>query len=99
MLLSSLGGAEGWLGLRPDIRIMAIPGTEAQGKQTSRLKRVGGTKTVLFEEGTMAALTNGRLYKSMRKQAKVLRGNIEEGEGLLNRVTDIAYVPPKVGKG
>ena len=101
MLLSSLGGAEGWLGLPPDVRIMAIPGAEAQGEQTSRLKGIGGEKTVLFEEGSMATLTNGHLYKTVGKQAKELRGKIEEVEELLKGVTDIAYVlrtPPELGK-
>ena len=94
MLLSSLGGAEGWLGLPPDVRIMAVSGTEAQGEQTSRLEGIGGEKTVLFEEGSMAALMNGRLYKTMEKQAKELRGKIEEVERLLRGVTDTAYVLP-----
>lgn len=94
MLLTSLGGAEGWLGLPPDVRIMAISDTEAQGEQTSRLRGIGGKKTVLFEEGAMAALMNGRLYKTMEKQAKELRGKIEEVERLLKGVTDTAYVLP-----
>ena len=94
MLLTSLGGAEGWLGLPPDVRIMAISGTKAQGEQTSRLEGIGGKKTVLFEEGSMAALMNGRLYKTMEKQAKELRGKIEEIERLLKGVTDTAYVLP-----
>ncbi|KAK3175903.1 hypothetical protein OEA41_007225 [Lepraria neglecta] len=101
MLLSSLGGAEGWLGLPPDVRIMAIPGAEAQGEQTPRLKGIGGEKTVLFEEGSMATLTNGHLYKTVGKQAKELRRKIEEVEELLKGVTDIAYVlrtPPELGK-
>ena len=101
MLLSSLGGAEGWLGLPPDVRVMAVSGTEAQGEQTSRLEGNGGEKTVLFEECSMAALMNGRLYKTMEKQAKELRGKIEEVEGLLRGVTDTAHVlptPPELGK-
>lgn len=92
MLLSSLGGAEGWLGLPPDVRIMAISGEEAQDEQTTRLKGIGGEKTMLFEEGSMAALTNGRLYKTIRKQAKELRGKIMEVEELLKGATDMAYV-------
>ena len=101
MLLSSLGGAEGWLGLPPDVRIRAISGTEAQGEQTSRPKGIDGEKTVLFEEGSMAALMNGRLYKTIEKQAKELRGKIEKVERLLKGVTDTAYVvptPPEPGK-
>lgn len=101
MLLSSLGGAEGWLGLPPDVRIRAISGTKAQGEQTSRSKGIDGEKTVLFEEGSMAALMNGRLYKTMEKQAKELRGKIEEVERLLKAVTDTAYVlptPSELGK-
>ncbi|OCK74288.1 hypothetical protein K432DRAFT_272189, partial [Lepidopterella palustris CBS 459.81] len=78
MLLSSPGGSEGILGLPLDVRIVAISGAEAQGEQMSRLKGIGGEKTVLFEEGSMAVLTNDRLYKTMRKQAKQLRGKIEE---------------------
>lgn len=92
MLLSSLGGAEGWLGLPPDARITAFSGADAQGGQKSRLKGFGEEKTVLFEEGSMAALTNGRLYKTLSKQAKELRGKIEEVEELLKGVTAIAYV-------
>lgn len=65
LLLSLLGGAEGWLGLPPDVMIMAISGPEAQGEQTSRLQGIGGEKTVIFEEGSMAALMNGSLYKTM----------------------------------
>ena len=100
MLLSSLGAAEGWLGLPPDVRIMAISGAKAQGEQASRLKGSGGEKTMLSEEGSMAALTNGRLYKTVGKQAKELRGKIEEVEELLKGVTDIAYVirTPELGK-
>ena len=101
MLLGSLSSAEGWLGLPPDVRIMAISGTEAQGEQTLRLEGIGGEKTVLSEEGSMAALMNGRLYKTMEKQAKELRGKIEEVERLLKGVTDTAYVlatPPELGK-
>ncbi|KAL9127161.1 MAG: hypothetical protein Q9217_003914 [Psora testacea] len=101
MLLSSLGGAEVWLGLPPDVRIIAISGAEALGEQTSRLKGTGGKKTALFEDGSMAALTDGCLYKTVRKQAKELRRKIEEVEELLKGVTDIAYVlrtPPELGK-
>nr|UPX44698.1 hypothetical protein FAC7G5_09 [Penicillium fuscum] len=79
MLLISLGGAEG---------------TEAQGERTSRLEGIGGEKMVLLEKGSMAALMNGRLYKTMEKQAKELRGKIEEVERLLKGVTDTAYILP-----
>lgn len=92
MLLSSLGGAEGWLGLPPDARIIAFSDAEAQGEQKARLKRAGGEKMMLFEEGSMAALTNGRLFKTLRKQAKELRERIEEVEELLKGPTDIAHV-------
>lgn len=101
MLLSSLGGAERWLGLPPDVRIMAISGAEAQREQTSKLKGIGGEKRVLFEEGPMAALTNGPLYKTVGMQAKELRRKIEEVEELLKGVTDVAYVlrtPPELGQ-
>lgn len=92
MLLSSLNSAEGWLGLPPDIRIMASSDAEAKGEQTPGLKGIGREKTALFEEGSMAALTNGRLYKTVRKQAKELRGKIEEVEELLKDLTDTPYV-------
>ncbi|KAL8790925.1 MAG: hypothetical protein Q9213_000350 [Squamulea squamosa] len=88
MLLSSLVGAEGWLNLPPDVKIIAVPGAETQGEQTTRLKGVGGEKTVLFEESSMAALTNGRLYKTVRQQAKELREKIEEVEELLKRLPE-----------
>lgn len=89
MLLSSLGGAEGWLGLPPEVRAIAISRVEAQEDQTSRLTGKGERRAVLFEEGLMAALTNGRLYKTIRKQAKELRGRIEEVEELLKGVTEL----------
>ena len=101
MLLSSLGGAERWLGLPAEVTIRTIPGTGAPGERTSRSKGIGGQKTVLFEEGSMAALMNGRLYKTMEKQAKELRGKIGEVERLLKAVTDTTYViptPPELGK-
>ena len=86
MLLSSLGDAEGSLGLPVDVRIIAISGADIQGEQTTSVK----AKAVLFEEGSMAALTNGRLYKTMGKQAKELRRKIEEVEELVRGVIDIA---------
>ena len=94
MLLSSLGDAEGWLSLPPDVKIIAFSSTEAQEERTSRSEGIGWEKTVLFEEGSMAAPTNGRSYKTMEKQAKELRGKIEEVERLLKGVTDTAYVLP-----
>lgn len=101
MLLSSLGSAEEWLGLPPDVRIMAVSATKAPGEQTSRFKGSGGETMVLFEEGSMASLTNGHLYKTVGKQAKELRRKIEDVQELLQGVTDIAYVvriPPNIGK-
>lgn len=101
MLLSSLGSAEEWLGLPPDVRIMAVPATKAPGEQTWRFKGTGGEKMVLFEEDSMAALTNGHLYKTVGKQAKELRRKIEDVEELLQGVTDIDYVvrmPLETGK-
>lgn len=56
---------------------------------------------MLFEEDSMAALMNGRLYKTMGKQAKELHGKIQEVERLLKGVIDTAYVvptPPEIGK-
>ena len=49
----------------------------------------------------MAALMNARSYKTMGKQAKELRGKVEEVERVLKGVTDTAYVlptPPELGK-
>lgn len=91
MLLSSLGGAEGWLGLPSDVRIIAVNGADGQGEQTPTRQGVCGEKTVLFEEGSMAILTNGRLYKTMRRQAKDLRTHIEEVEELLKWTTDVMH--------
>ena len=47
---------------------------------------------MLFNAGSMAALTNGHLHNTVRKQAKELRGKIEELKDLLKGVTDSAYV-------
>ena len=101
MLLSSLGGAEEYLGLPPAVRITAASDAKAQGKKMSRLRGIGGKKTVLFDEGPMAALTTGHLYKTVGKQAKELRGRIEEVNELLKGMPDIAYVvqtPLDIGK-
>ena len=101
MLLSSLGGAEEYLGLPLAIRIMSASGAKAQGKKMSKFRGAGGVKTVLFEEGPMAALTTGHLYKTVGKQAKELRGRIEEVNELLKGMPDIAYVvrtPLDIGK-
>lgn len=92
MLLSSLGGAEGLLDLPTDVRIIPLPGGDNQGDQTSRSKGIGKGKPVLFEEGSMAALTNGHLYKTVRKQAKGLRETIEEVEELLKAMTSTGYL-------
>ena len=101
MLLSSLGGAEEYLGLPPAVRIMAVSGAKAQEKKMSRFKGIGEEKTVLFGDGPMAALTTGHLYKTVGKQAKELRGRIEEVNELLKTMPDTAYVvrtPLDIGK-
>ena len=99
MLLSSLGGAGRWPGLPLAVKIIAISSIEAQRERTSRLEGIDGEKTVLLEEGSMAALMKGSLYKTIGKQAKGLRGKIEEVERLLKTVTDTAYVSPTPGLG
>ena len=91
MLLKSIGGAEEWLGLPPEVRVMALSDTRSQKEQTSRFTGNGGEKTTIFEEGSRAALTNGHLYKTIKKQAKELRGKIEEVEELLQGVTDFSH--------
>ncbi|KAL8660729.1 MAG: hypothetical protein Q9202_006279 [Teloschistes flavicans] len=93
MLLSSLGGAEGELDLLLDVRIVKVADEDKQGESTSRSRGTGGDKTVLFEEGLMATLTNGHLNKTVRKQAKSLREKIEEVEELLKEATDLDYMP------
>ncbi|KAL8818575.1 MAG: hypothetical protein Q9223_002818 [Gallowayella weberi] len=92
MLLSSLGGAEGWLDLPSDVRIVANSGGEKQGEKVSKCKGIGGEKTLMFEEGSMAALTNGHLYTTIRKQAKALREKVEKVEELLKEVTELDYI-------
>lgn len=89
MLLSSLGGAEGWLRLPSDVRIIAVNGADGQEEQTTTWQGVCREKTVLFEEGSMATLTNGRLHKTVRKQAKDLRTQVEEVEELLKGTPDV----------
>ena len=48
-MLSSFSGAEKYLNLPPAVRIMAVSDAKAQGKKMSRLRGIGGKKTVLFE--------------------------------------------------
>jgi hypothetical protein len=89
MLLGSLAGAEGALGLPPDVRVTAVPLAEAQGEGSASPKSGGGERMVLFEEGLMVGLTNGRLYKTVREQARELRGKVEEVDDLLKGLLEM----------
>jgi hypothetical protein len=89
MLLGSLGSAEGALGLPPDVRVVAIPRAEAQGKGAASPKGGGEERRVLFEEGLMVGLTNGRLYKTVREQARELRGKVDEVDDLLKGLLEM----------
>ena len=89
MLLKALAGAERRLDLPPSIRIVAAPDTEepdgpASGKDDRE-------KSALFKESCNAALMNGRLYKTIKEQARELRSIIFQVEELLKGGTDMAF--------
>ncbi|KAI0139916.1 hypothetical protein F4776DRAFT_662056 [Hypoxylon sp. NC0597] len=88
MLLNSLGGAEGLLGLPPDARVVAqrenAQGGEGSGSSTTPEEDRGETPTMaLFGERLVLALSHGHLYKNMKEQAQSLREKVAEVSQLL----------------
>lgn len=99
MLLGSLSGVEGMLGLPADVRVIATPRAEAQGDGAPSPPGSIGERTVLFEEGLIIALTNGRLYKNVRKQVRELRGKIEEVDDFLKELLETYPMFPECNWG
>lgn len=84
MLLSSLGGAEGALGLPLDLRVVTgARGHYAKGKGAGARKLVDDRDKIFIEEGMMVELMNGLLYKPARDQARQLRGIVDELDAVL----------------
>ncbi|PWI64750.1 hypothetical protein PCL_08615 [Purpureocillium lilacinum] len=84
MLLDSLGGSEGMLGLSSDVRIINSSRPDSLGEgSVGQLGMLTSEKTILFKEGVILDATNGRLYKTIRRQAVELQGKVEEVDDLL----------------
>lgn len=89
MLLASLGGAEGRLGLPPDVRV--IPDVQVDtnlGRGISTLPDQGDEMMVL-EDGLLVGLTNSRLHKVVREQARELREKVDEVYDVLKGLLEI----------
>ncbi|KAI1415494.1 hypothetical protein F5Y13DRAFT_156156 [Hypoxylon sp. FL1857] len=89
MLLNSLGGAEGLLGLPPDARVVAqgeqAKGREGSGSSSTPEEDQGEQPTMpLFGERLVLALSHGHLYKNMKEQAQSLREKVAEVSQLLD---------------
>ncbi|RDW63792.1 hypothetical protein BP6252_11337 [Coleophoma cylindrospora] len=86
MLLGSLADAEGVLGLPLDVRVVTPLRAEGYGEGPMSPKENAGEIPVLLEEGLMVALTNGRLYKTVKEQASELRGKVKQVGDLLEGI-------------
>ncbi|OTA85827.1 hypothetical protein M434DRAFT_35983 [Hypoxylon sp. CO27-5] len=87
MLLNSLGGAEGLLGLPPDARVVA-QGEHGQGEgsgsSTSPKEDRGEERTTaLSGQRLVLELSHGHLYKNMKEQAQSVREKVAEVSQLL----------------
>jgi hypothetical protein len=89
MLLGSLAGAESVLGLPSDVR--AVDSSWMDGSREPMTNPSSGREEniMLFKEGLVASLTNGRLYKSVRGQTRELRAKVEEVDELLKGLLGI----------
>lgn len=88
MLIGLLSKAEAALGLPVDVRAVVVHRVEDNGKVCGALgpgRSVtgGGERAVLLKEGLMVHLTDQRLYKSVREQARDLREKIAKVDVLL----------------
>ncbi|EFQ96788.1 hypothetical protein MGYG_08713 [Nannizzia gypsea CBS 118893] len=89
MLLASLGGAEGVLGLPPDVRV--IPDVRADthtGRGISTSPEQGDEMMVL-EDGLLVELTNSRLHKVVGEQARELREKVDEVYDVLKGLLEL----------
>ncbi|EGD86565.1 hypothetical protein H112_05067 [Trichophyton rubrum D6] len=89
MLLASLEGAEGRLGLPPDVRV--IPDVQVDtniggGISTSPDQ---GDEMMVLEDGLLVGLTNSRLHKVVREQARELREKVDEVYDVLKGLLEI----------
>ncbi|RDW59234.1 hypothetical protein BP5796_12158 [Coleophoma crateriformis] len=87
MLLGSLADAEGVLGLPPDVRVVTPLRPEVYGDGPMSPKENGDELPGLLEGGLMVALTNGRLYKTVKEQASELREKVKMVGDLLDGIT------------
>ncbi|OTB01643.1 hypothetical protein M426DRAFT_14260 [Hypoxylon sp. CI-4A] len=89
MLLNSLGGIEGFLGLPAEARVVAqdeqIQIGESPGAIAMPSKAQGEKPAlVLFRERLPAALSHGHLYKNMKEQAHDLRQKVAKVSQMLS---------------